>query len=333
MSLKSQLYQRLRARPPRLRTLLVVINLSLLSLPLISTIIVALYQPAWMVRALKELLFQGWPAVLTAMLISLLALYLLTWLCLRLLLRPLAGLRRSAQGVAMGAAFQPPQHRGLAEFADLGEAVGQMAKTLHARADYIRDFANHVSHEFKTPLTSILAGVELLRDHPEDSQVLDLIDREAQRLHRLTQRLLELARADTAMRGGECEAVSVLKTLALRYDALVFQPTLPRLSVPLPAEVLDSVVSTLTDNAREHGQPSRVQWRLSAGGLDIEDNGKGISPANAERLFTPFFTTNRAGGHTGLGLAIARALLRAHGGDVLLVSSQPACFRVSWPES
>jgi signal transduction histidine kinase len=83
----------------------------------------------------------------------------------------------------------------------------------------------------------------------------------------------------------------------------------------LPASVLDSVVMQLVHNARQHGGPS-VRVRVSSQALDgvarivVRDDGAGISAANRARIFEPFFTTSRDRGGTGLGLTIARSLLR-----------------------
>ncbi len=82
----------------------------------------------------------------------------------------------------------------------LSVALTDMARHLNERADYIRTFASHVSHEFKTPLTSIRGTIELLSDHldemsPEErARFLSMVDRDAQRLQTLVTRLLELAR-------------------------------------------------------------------------------------------------------------------------------------------
>lgn len=279
-------------------------------------------------------------ALLKAAVLLLAALALITALSLRLILRPLQELRRSAQAVASGQPFSPPRQRGLAEFAELAASVGQMAETLQARAGYIRDFAAHVSHEFKTPLAGILASTELLREHAgmsaeQHDRFLRLIESEAQRLNRLTQRLLELARAETTVPRGRCEACALLQSLVLRYREKGYRLSLEGLpdclEVRVPAEMLDACLATLLDNAYSHGGAQvavRMLVAADAGGMSIavEDDGPGISPGNAGRLFTPFFTTGREQGHTGLGLCIARALLRAHGGELLLVSARPAGF-------
>jgi len=94
--------------------------------------------------------------------------------------------------------------------------------------------------------------------------------------------------------------------------------------LPLAPATLDAVLENLVDNAFQHGGPGvRVTIEAVAGeaalGIVVRDDGAGISAANAERVFEPFFTTSRDRGGTGLGLTIVRSLLRAHDATVALV--------------
>ncbi|MBP2307732.1 histidine kinase [Azospirillum melinis] len=226
------------------------------------------------------------------------------------------------------------------EVAELSDALTRMARTLEERADYIRDFAAHVSHEFKTPLTTIRGTVELLRDHidsmpPEDrDRFLANMDAEAGRLSRLVRRLLELARADvmTVTDAAVTDAVPVAARLAERHGADASLPA--SLPVAMGRDSLESVLANLIENARHHaGADARVTVTLRAEGgraiLRVADDGPGISPANADRVFVPFFTTARDRSGTGLGLTIARGLVEAHGGSIaLLPSERGALFEV-----
>ncbi|MBK3736973.1 histidine kinase, partial [Azospirillum brasilense] len=180
----------------------------------------------------------------------------------------------------------------------------------------------------------------LLRDHldtmsaEERDRFLANMDAEAERLSRLVRRLLELARADV-MRVTEevaTDAVPVAARLAARHDAMASLP--PSLPVAMEAEALESVLANLIENARRHAGPeARVEVALAPEGdgavLRVSDDGPGVSPANAGRIFTPFFTTARQSGGTGLGLAIARGIVEAHGGSIaLLPSERGALFEV-----
>lgn len=252
--------------------------------------------------------------------------------------------RRAADGER--GALAPLDGPVVREVAELAESLARMTATLENRADYIRDFAAHVSHEFKTPLTTIRGTVELLRDHldsmdaEERERFLSNLDCEAGRLSRLVARLLELARADvmTGTQGETCDAVMVAVAQAERVGAETELPDAP-LPTAIAADALSSVLANLLDNARRAAGPKgRVALTLATEAghvvLTVSDDGPGVSAANAARLFTPFFTTERAVGGTGLGLAIVHSLLAAHGGSVALVDTgrRGATFRVVLPQ-
>jgi signal transduction histidine kinase len=243
---------------------------------------------------------------------------------------------------------------GTAEMAQLSEAIAGMAATLQDRADYIRTFASHVSHEFKTPLTTIRGTVELLEDHlgtmtpDERARFLAIARDAADRLDHLVRRLLDLARADVLAPGDETTGVAAaLERLAReRGDAglrvrVRCEPGTG--AVRMSADTLAEILGNLVENARVHGgdgvtvdvvarldreaNPPRVA-------ISVEDDGPGVSEANADKIFTPFFTTARERGGSGLGLSIVRSLLAAHGGTIRLErSARGARFVVRIPAS
>lgn len=256
--------------------------------------------------------------------------------------------RRAARGES--GAVTPLAHPGTREIAELSETVAAMARTLEERARYIRDFAAHVSHEFKTPLTAIRGTVELLRDHgdgmdpTERERFLSILDADAERLDRLVRRLLELARADTAAAADAAAATELaplLRGLAHRYrergldvELRLAEPLAP---VHLGPETLDSILASLLDNVRQHAGPeARAELHASSDGrvvrIEVRDNGCGISPNNVARVFEPFFTTARSAGNTGLGLSIVRSLLQAQGGRIgLQPRGHGSCFEIELP--
>jgi signal transduction histidine kinase len=223
-----------------------------------------------------------------------------------------------------------------------------MARTLEDRADYIRDFAAHVSHEFKTPLTTIRGTVELLQEHfdsmsqAERARFLSNLEGEAARLARLVTRLLDLARADVAPGAdhGKTCAPALIARVAERYrkDGLAVDASATEaLTLAIAEEALEMILINLIENASQHAGPqARVTVSLhrrdDTGVLVVSDDGPGISAANTERIFTPFFTTARKHGGTGLGLSIVQSLARVHGGSVaLLPSLMGATFEVRLP--
>jgi len=270
------------------------------------------------------------------------------------IVRPARALMKRAQRVARG-------ERGLAveiakpgtrEMAHLSRAIADMARTLEERADYIRAFASNVSHEFKSPITAIRGAVELLRDHlatmsPEERErFLAVLDEASSRLERLVRRLLEMARADMAAPGDErTEVAEALESAASKSRRSGLDVTVDAADgmgrALMGAEPLEEVLSNLLDNARVHGG-SGVRVSLAArldraasppaAEIVVTDDGPGVSEANAGRIFTPFFTTAREKGGSGLGLSIVRSLLETHGGSIRLEpASRGATFVVRIP--
>ncbi len=282
-----------------------------------------------------------------AMLALLLAIgAVLALLTSRLVTRPLGLVVAQARRVAAGraGAIAPLKGPIPREAAELSEAVARMAATLEHRADYIRNFAAHVSHEFKTPLTSAKGAVELLSDHfdsmsPEErAQFLRTVADGLDRLDRLVRRMLDLARADMARPAETASAAlaPALDRLRARCPEMTLEAEVGDIAVAMPAEMLDIILGNFVDNARQHGGPSvrvTITARLEGGrvALTIGDDGPGIPPANAERIFEPFFTTRRETGGTGLGLAIIRAIATGVGGSIDLLPGPGARFRLDLP--
>lgn len=268
--------------------------------------------------------------------------------------RPLRAVTEQAKRTANGERGVMSQAGGASvrEVGELSQALSRMAATLEQRADYIRDFASHVSHEFKTPLATIRGTVELLREHIADmsaedrEQFLANLDAEAERLARLVTRLLELARADVMgaapEHGGGADAAKVIGRVVERWrrEGMAIDMDIDKSArVVIGEEALEMMLINLFNNARQHaGSQARITVSLRKtddGGqaaLTVTDDGPGVSAANAERIFAPFFTTARMNGGTGLGLSIVQSLAAAHGGSVRLApSARGAAFEVRLP--
>jgi signal transduction histidine kinase len=264
--------------------------------------------------------------------------------------RPVRAVTDQAKRTAEGerGAISPVAGPKVREVAELSDALSRMARTLEDRADYIRSFAAHVSHEFKTPLTTIRGTVELLQEHfdsmsqEERSRFLHNLEGEAERLARLVSRLLDLARADVAPGADHARtpASTLIERIAERYrrnSLSIDASASDALTLAMPEEAVEMILVNLIENASQHAGPQahvtvslRRQGDVAA--LVVSDDGPGISSANAARIFTPFFTTARKHGGTGLGLSIVQALARVHGGSVsLLPSASGATFEVRLP--
>lgn len=276
-------------------------------------------------------------------------LILLASLVSRGVTRPVEKLSAAAREVAAGGGEIPATPRtAAAEIRDLYEDFGAMAERIERRSAYLRDFAAAVSHEFKTPLAGIRGAVELLQDHfdtmsPKDRRrFLENIEGDSERLSQLVGRLLDLARADMATpeAGAAVDLVEPLRRVADAQQRPEFTVTvqvardLPLVAVPFAT--IESVLDVLLQNARQAGA-RRVSINAAptpdAVRVEVADDGPGVSPADRERLFEPFFTSRRAEGGTGLGLPIARSLLAASHATIALGDGEGATFQLTLPRA
>ncbi|MFN7143970.1 MAG: sensor histidine kinase [Myxococcota bacterium] len=257
----------------------------------------------------------------------------------RILSRSLRALAEASHGIAAGSdeallALEPASRSHVAEARALAAAMGTMSARLRQRLRYISEFAGNVSHEFKTPVSALRGTVELLRDDdemPPEQRVrfLDNALADLDRLSRLVGGLLRLARAEEGGARGVVALDDVVAEVARRHPGVRHDGTAARVDVN--REQAESALANLVENALRHGGPdvsvcvtgwADARWT----GVDVRDDGPGISPANLAKVFDRFFTTDRAKGGTGLGLALVRAVAEAHGGRVE-VESRPGDTR------
>jgi len=243
-------------------------------------------------------------------------------------------------------AFQPLAHYGTREFAQLSHSFLDMAEQLARRSDYIATFSAHLTHELKSPLTSIKGAAELLLDslqsksdnltRMEQKNFISNILGDTGRLEAMTQRLRELARAEAAPQNEQTELSQVVGGLKSRFPTRAIEATgsLER-PIGMSSEKALIVLSHLTDNAIRHNAKTvRLEAIEEAGSvkMTVRNDGDPISEANREKIFDAFFTTRRDTGGTGMGLAIVQAVMTSHAGSIrLLPSDQGVAFELLFP--
>lgn len=266
----------------------------------------------------------------------------------RTIVRPIEALSRATRLLAEGRRAAPPQPTlRVREIDGLIRDFATMAAAIEHRSHYLRDFAAALAHEFKTPLTGLRGGIELLQDHgasmAEAERMLFLANMagDTERLSRLISRLMELAKAEMRpeMIGAACDVAEVLARLGDGLSTKDFAvdvtlpPDLPALAIDAPA--LETVLATLIDNARQAGASVITITAIQEPGiirLTLADNGPGIPAGDVARIFEPFFTSKRADGGTGLGLSIARALIEGNHGHLDHRAGLPgATFDITLP--
>lgn len=240
----------------------------------------------------------------------------------RILLRPIRTLARRAERIKAGdeTALEPLAHYGTREIGEMGQAILDMGRVLQGREAVLRSYADHVTHELKSPLTVLRGAAELLDsdDLPatERQRLLARIDEAAERMTALLDAQRALARAQEPFAAGSARLAPLVAELAAEYPEL--QVDLDRdAEVPLGPDGLRLVLGHLAQNAADHGA-GRLRIAATPNRLEFGDDGPGISAGNAERVFDPFFTTRREGGGTGMGLPIVRRMLEAHGATIRL---------------
>jgi two-component system sensor histidine kinase ChvG len=273
----------------------------------------------------------------------------LAWWLGRRMVYPLEELERQARARAREAV---PGHlltldRG-DEFGDLADALNALLETLQQRKLSNQAFVADLVHEFKNPVAAIRAASEALEGGVVTEQRAERLARvlrdSSQRLDDLVTRFLDLARAEAGLPDDQRERVDlgalVRGLVAARPGSAV------RLEIEgedqavvegVPGRI-ESVIRNLIDNAESFADPDRprVLVRLVGGPavlLSVADNGLGIPEDERAHIFDRFYTKRRTGRGTGLGLALVRAIVEAHGGRVSVGTAQGggALFEVELP--
>jgi len=205
-----------------------------------------------------------------------------------------------------------------------------------------RDFIANVSHELRTPLTSLLGYTETLLDEDgagKQHEFLEIIRRNAQRMSRLTEDLLTLARVESGEYALEQTAVPVnvllqdaqisFNEVAKNKGVAIEIVEVPDAQVLADRDAIHQVFANLIDNALKYGSGSK---NIQIGAVErdghiecfVRDYGPGIPSEHLPRLFERFYRVDKArsreAGGTGLGLAIVKHIVLNHGGEAGVTS-------------
>lgn len=279
------------------------------------------------------------PFVQTGILAMFLALLLAFWMA-GWVMAPLRRIATAARRVTAGE-FHPISLQGPSEVQEVVKIFNQMTERVQASQQSQRDFVANVSHELKTPLTSIQGYAQAILDGTVDSpeglkQAAGVIHAESERMHRMVLNLLDLARLDAGIAALERAPLDLSKLLQSVVDKFVpiardsqvdFRAEIEALPVIIgDADRLAQVFTNLVDNAIKHspvGEEIFVRANQIADQVEISvmDKGPGIPPEDLSRIFERFYQTDksRRGGRdhgVGLGLTIAYEIVQAHGGTL-----------------
>jgi two-component system phosphate regulon sensor histidine kinase PhoR len=230
---------------------------------------------------------------------------------------------------------------------------------IHRLENLRRDFVANVSHELKTPVTSIQGFVEALQDgelgEPEQAvRYLGIIAKHAERLNAIIDDLLSLSRLEevgqrrailfetTNIKPILAAAVEFSGIKASQKNVTINLDCADRIQAKINTPLLEQAVVNLVDNAVKYSEEGRAvdvvareQGREIV--IEVRDEGCGIPPEHLERIFERFYVVDKGRsrklGGTGLGLAIVKHIAQAHGGTVTVESTpgQGSSFRIHLP--
>jgi two-component system sensor histidine kinase BaeS len=295
-------------------------------------------------------------AVLGAAVLALVIAVLVAAYLARRMTRPLAAMETTARAIAGGdlAARVDTNEVPNDELGSLAGAINAMASDLDEARGHERAFLLSVSHDLRTPLTSIRGYAEAIADGTVEGmdariRAAEVISSESRRLERLVADLLDLARLDAHQFSLYPSLVDTRVVVADAVDA--FRPAATEIGIaltveggePAPARLdpqrLAQIVANLVENALKFAS-ARVDVTVRAQDrsviLQVDDDGPGIAPADLPHVFERLYTSRTVPGRTlgtGIGLAIVRELARAMGGDgvVVPVDSVGTRFMVTLP--
>ncbi len=313
-------------------------------------------QIVYLASPLADTRWSALPAPLQAGFIGVLALALLLasgmgFLLANRLTRPLRELRQAAEEVSHGNLGRSvPVDPSIPDLASLGSAFNRMTLSLRQADQAKTAFIADVSHELRTPLTVLKGSIETLQDGAADDlaareQFLTSMGQETERLIRMVGDLLILTRADAGMLNLIREPIGLFHLAQVRCEAF----TLParkrqvRLLADLApglipqendlvladADRLTRALDNLLDNALRYSPPGgtitvTLEREAQRVVCQVKDTGPGIPAANLPFIFDRFYrvdpSRDRREGGCGLGLAITRGLIQAHGGEIFATS-------------
>lgn len=294
--------------------------------------------------------------LLQAGIAGLLVAFGLAYLISRSIARPLQATSAAAAAVAQGHFDQQVPESGPPEVRAVAEAFNRMSAEVRTNQAAQRDLLTNVSHDLKTPLTSIQGYSQAIIDGtaPDITQAASIIYDEAGRLNRMVVELTDLARLEAgrlSMQTSVIDIGPIARAIGQRLSVMAHKKGLqfeidvqPTPSITGDGDRLAQVLTNLLSNAIKYTPTGgRVQLKTQpvANGVEIvvADTGIGIPTQDLPRIFERFYQVDKTRGPkrgTGLGLAIAAEIVQAHGGHISAASAgsgKGAAFTVWLPPS
>ena len=259
---------------------------------------------------------------------------------------PLNRIILAASGYTDGNPHPPLSYNGDDELGRLTASVNYLADTVNHSGEYQRKFISNISHDFRSPLTSIKGYVEAILDGTipleQQEKYLGIVLGETARLNKLTEGLLLLNTFDDRgvyLELSDFDLLPVIRNTIAAFEGtcrkknLEIIPDCSLKSVMVSADMgkIQQVLYNLLDNAIKFSYPDsviqiRVTERKNHVFVSVKDNGEGISKENLPKIWDRFYKTDASRGKdkkgTGLGLSIVKEIIRAHNQNINVVSTK-----------
>lgn len=269
----------------------------------------------WTTRSLISL-------AVTAIVLSLCAVFIA-----RTMTKPMRRLAAAAEALGRGESVAPLEEKGPDDLRHTAVAFNLMQSRLQRFVEDRTRMLAAIGHDLRTPITSLRLRAEFVADDETREKMLDTLDE----LRAMTEATLAFSREQateevtrnvdlTALVGSLCDDL-----VEIGYEVACAEG--PKISYRCRPDALKRAVRNLVENAVRYGERARVTLRTTPQAIEIviEDDGPGIPPEIAEKVFEPFFrlerSRNRETGGIGLGLSISRNMVRHHGGDITLANT------------
>ena len=260
----------------------------------------------------------------------------LSYYAFRRVTHPLESLTRAAESLGRSGRTEVLQETGASEVRRAARAFNEMQGRIQRLLEDRMQMVAAISHDLRTPITRLKLRAEFVEDTEQREKML----RDLDEMETMIKETLALAREDANPEPRAkldlaqllADSVEHMENVTLEIDPALAHGAATTEAQPI---ALKRAVSNLVENAVVYGKSARVRLSRMAKEFEIriEDEGPGIPEAELERVFRPFYrleaSRNRESGGAGLGLAIARSVVRSNGGDIVLMNRPEGGLRAT----